>query len=111
MVNYYNRTVGPVLKAITEAMTRVFLTKTARTQGQKIKAFRDPFAALTLKDLAEIGDKLTRNEIMTSNELRSIVGLKPSTDPKADELRNKNLPMPEAPPGEQEGKVNDQNET
>jgi len=112
MLNYHNRTIAPLLKAVTEAMTRSFLTKTARTQGQAIRSFRDPFSALTISDLAEIGDKLTRNEIATSNELRAIVGWKPSSDPKANELRNKNLPMPEAPPpGEQERMVNNQNET
>lgn len=97
MVNYHNRTVEPILTALTEAMTAKFLTKTARTQGHRIRAYRDPFKLLTLTTLAEIGDKLTRNEIASSNELRGVIGWKPSKDPKADELRNKNLPLP---PGE-----------
>lgn len=97
MVNYHNRTVEPILTAINEAMTRTFLTKTARTQGHRLRSYRDPFKLLTLTTLAEIGDKLTRNEIASSNELRGVIGWKPSKDPKADELRNKNLPLP---PGE-----------
>lgn len=97
MVNYFNRTIEPILTAMTEAMTAKFLTKTARTQGHRIRAYRDPFKFLTLTTLAEVGDKLTRNEIASSNELRGVIGWKPSSDPKADELRNKNLPLP---PGE-----------
>lgn len=91
MINYYNRTIEPFLAAITSAMKRVFLTKTGRSQGQSIIAIRDPFKLVDAKDLAELSDKLTRNEILTSNEMRAIIGMKPSTDPKADELRNKNL--------------------
>lgn len=91
MTNYYNRTVEPILCAIVEAMIRVFLTKTARTQKQTITFFRDPFKLVPVSKVPEIADKLTRNEIMTSNEIRQIIGLKPSSDPGADELRNKNL--------------------
>lgn len=91
MLNYYNRTVEPILSAITDSMRRTFLTKTARTQGQSIMYFRDPFKLVPLINLADIADRFTRNEILTSNELRAIVGYKPSTDPGADELRNKNL--------------------
>lgn len=102
MVNYHNRTIEPILTAMTEAMTRSFLTKTARTQGHRIKAYRDPFKLMTLSTLAEIGDKLTRNEIASSNELRGVIGWKPSSDPKADELRNKNLPEPVPVPGSED---------
>lgn len=90
-INYYNRTVEPILSAITDGMKRVFLTKTGRSQGQSILAIRDPFKFVAAKDLAELADKFTRNEIVTSNEFRGVIGMKPSTDPKADELRNKNL--------------------
>ena len=91
MLNYYNRTVEPILAAITDEIKRKFLTKTARSQKQTIMYFRDPFKLTPVVDLAEIADKFTRNEIMTSNEIRQIVGMKPATDPSADELRNKNL--------------------
>ena len=91
MLNYYNRTVEPILAAITDEIKRKFLTKTARAQKQTIMYFRDPFKLTPVVDLAEIADKFTRNEIMTSNEIRQIVGMKPATDPSADELRNKNL--------------------
>ena len=91
LVNYYNRTVEPILAAITGSMNRVFLTKTARSQGQRIIGVRDPFRLVPVEQLAEVADKFTRNEILTSNEVRSIVGMRPSEDPKADELRNKNL--------------------
>lgn len=91
MLNYYNRTIEPIVSAIVDEMKRKFLTKTARTQQQSIAFFRDPFKLVPVSDLAEISDKLTRNEIATSNEIRQIIGWKPSTDPKADELRNKNL--------------------
>lgn len=94
MLNYYNRTIEPIISAITEEMERKFLTKTARTQGQAIRFFRDPFRLVPVAELAEIADKFTRNEIMTSNEIRQIVGMNPSSDPKADELRNKNLSEP-----------------
>lgn len=91
MINYYSRTIEPILRAITEEMTRTFLTKTARTQGQSIKYFRKPFQLAPLSELAEIADKFTRNEIATSNEIRAEIGWKPAEDPSADELRNKNL--------------------
>ena len=93
MMNYYNRTVEPILAAIAGEMKRKFLTKTARTQGQSIEFFRDPLKLVPVTQIAEIGDKMTRNEIMTSNEIRQEIGLKPSSDPNADELRNKNLPL------------------
>jgi hypothetical protein len=92
MLNYYNRTIEPVLAAIVDEKKRKFLTKTARTQKQTIKYFRDPFKLVPVNDLSEIADKFTRNEILTSNEFRSVVGYKPSKDPKADELRNSNMP-------------------
>lgn len=91
MLNYNNRALEPVLTAITEEMTVKFLTKTARTQGQRIKFFRDPFKLVPVSQVAEIADKFTRNEILSSNDIRSIIGYKPSKDPRADELRNKNL--------------------
>lgn len=91
MLNYYNRTVEPIVAAIVDEMTYKFLTKTARTKRQTIRYFRDPFKMIPINDLAEISDKFTRNEIATSNEMRDIIGWKPSKDPKANELRNKNL--------------------
>lgn len=94
MLNYNNRIVEPIVSAIVDAMKRTFLTKTARSQRQSIMFFRDPFKLVPVADLAEITDKFTRNEIMTSNEFRQIVGMKPSDDPKADELRNKNISEP-----------------
>lgn len=91
MLNYYNRTIEPIVSAIVDGMKRTFLTKTARSQLQSIMFFRDPFKLVPVADLAEIADKFTRNEIMTSNEIRQIIGMKPSKDPKADELRNANI--------------------
>lgn len=91
MINYYNNTIRPILHAICEEMMRKFLTKTARTQGQSVMYFRDPFGLVPVSQLAEITDKFTRNEIASSNEMRAILGWKPSNDPRADELRNKNL--------------------
>lgn len=91
MKNYYNNTIDPILTAISEEMIRKFITKTGRTQGQSIKYFRDPFKLVPVSQLADIADKFTRNEIASSNELRAEIGWKPSKDPKADELRNKNL--------------------
>lgn len=91
MLNYYSRTIEPILAAIVDEMERKFLTKTARTQGQTIMFFRDPFKLVPINDIAEIADKFTRNEILTSNEIRQLIGMKPSDDPGADELRNKNL--------------------
>lgn len=94
MLNYYNRTIEPIISAIVDEMKRKFLTKTARSQSQSILFFRDPFKLVPVSELAEIADKLTRNEISTSNEMRQIMGWKPSEDPRADELRNKNLSAP-----------------
>lgn len=91
MLNYNNRTIEPIISAIVDEMKRKFLTKTARSQHQSISFFRDPFKLVPVNDIAEIADKFTRNEIMTSNEIRQVVGMKPSEDPRADELRNKNL--------------------
>lgn len=91
MLNYNNRTVEPIVAAIVDAMKRSFLSKTARTQGQTIMAFRDPFKLVPINNIAEIADKFTRNEILTSNEIRQIIGFKPSKDPKADQLVNSNI--------------------
>lgn len=94
MLNYNNRTIEPIISAIVDEMKRKFLTKTARSQHQSISFFRDPFKLVPVNDIAEIADKFTRNEIMTSNEIRQVIGMKPSNDPRADELRNKNLSAP-----------------
>lgn len=94
MLNYYNRTIEPIISAIVDEMKRKFLTKTARSQLQSISFFRDPFKLVPVDNIAEIADKFTRNEIMTSNEIRQVIGMKPSSDPNADELRNKNLSAP-----------------
>lgn len=94
MLNYNNRTIEPIISAIVDEMKRKFLTKTARSQRQSISFFRDPFKLVPVDEIAEIADKFTRNEIMTSNEIRQVVGMKPSDDPRADELRNKNLSEP-----------------
>lgn len=94
MLNYYNRTIEPILAAVVDEMKRKFLTKTARSQLQSISFFRDPFKLVPVGEISEIADKFTRNEIMSSNEIRQIIGMKPSKDPKADELRNKNLSEP-----------------
>lgn len=94
MLNYMNRTIEPILSAITLEFKRKFLTKTARTQKQSIEFFTDPFKLVPVSSMAEISDKFTRNEIMTSNEIRQAIGIKPSDDPEADELRNKNLSKP-----------------
>lgn len=91
MLNYYNRSIEPIVSAIVDEMKRKFLTKTARTQGQSISAFRDPFKLVPINNIAEIADKFTRNEILTSNEIRQIIGMKPSQDPKADQLVNSNI--------------------
>lgn len=94
MLNYNNRTIEPIISAIVDEMKRKFLTETARSQQQSISFFRDPFKLVPVNEIAEIADKFTRNEIMTSNEIRQVVGMKPSDDPRADELRNKNLSEP-----------------
>lgn len=93
MLNYNNRTIEPVVEAIVEEMARKFLTKTARTQRQSVAYFRNPFKLVPVNEIAEIADKFTRNEIVTSNEIRQVIGFKPSKDPKADELVNSNMPQ------------------
>ena len=93
MLNYNNRTIEPIVSALCDGMKRSFLSKTARTQGQTIMAFRDPFKLVPVNNIAEIADKLTRNEILTSNEVRQIIGFRPSSDPKADQLVNSNMPQ------------------
>jgi hypothetical protein len=99
MLNYQNRTLTPILTAICEEMTRKFLTQTARSQGQRIKFMQSPFKLVPVSQIADIADKFTRSEILSSNELRAIVGFKPVDDPKADELRNSNLnESADAPP-------------
>ena len=94
MLNYYHRTIEPILASIVDEMKRKFLTKTARSQKQSILFFRDPFKLVPVSEISEMADKFTRNEIMTSNEIRQKIGMKPSDDPKADELRNSNLSAP-----------------
>lgn len=94
MLNYHNRTIEPILSALVDEMKRKFLSKTARSQHQSIVFYRDPFKLVPVLELAEIADKFTRNEIMTTNEFRQTIGMKPSNDPRADELRNKNLSEP-----------------
>lgn len=91
MINYYNRTIEPIVSAIVDEMKRKFITKTSRTQGKTIMAFRDPFKLVPLNNIAEVADKFTRNEILSSNEVRQIIGRKPSDDPKADQLVNSNI--------------------
>ena len=110
MLNYYNRTVEPILSAIADEIKRKFITKTARSQMQSIMFFRDPFKLVPVSEIAEIADKITRNEIMTSNEIRQGIGIPPSKDPKADELRNKNLNASGDPqtPSDDSTAVNDQ---
>lgn len=95
MLNYHTRTIEPIISAIVDEMKRKFLSKTARSQHQSISFFRDPFKLVPVNSIAEIADKFTRNEIMTSNEIRQIIGMKPSDDPKADQLVNSNLNHPE----------------
>ena len=91
MLNYHNRTIEPILSAIVDEMKRTFLTKTARSQMQSIEFYRDPFKLVPVDNVAEIADKFTRNEIMTKNEFRQVIGMKPSDDPKADMLINSNI--------------------
>ena len=95
LLNYHSRTIEPIASAIVDEMKRKFLTKTARTQKQTITFFRDPFKLVPVNNIADIADKFTRNEVLTSNEIRQIIGFKPSSDPKADELRNSNLNHPD----------------
>ena len=113
MLNYYTRNTEPILAAIVDSMKRTFLTKTARTQNKSIEFFRDPFKLVLVNNMAEIADKFTRNEILSSNEIRQIIGIKPSNDPKADQLINSNLnqpedtpePKPKAPENTKEGEI------
>lgn len=102
MLNYYNRTIEPVLAALADSMKRTFLTKTARSQGQSILFIRDPFKLVPVKDLAEIADKFRRNEVLTGDEMRGVIGFKPTNDPNAKKLQNPNIPVaystPPAPP-------------
>ena len=105
MLNYFNATIEPIVEAITEELTRKFLTKTARTQGQQIVATRDPFKFVPIQNLVDIADKFTRNEILSPNEVRSIIGMYPSVDPKADELRNRNIAQAKEEEGETEEPV------
>ena len=95
MLNYYTRTIEPIVAAIADEMKRKFISKTARSQKQSIVYFRDPFKLVPVNDMAEIADKFTRNEILTSNEIRQIVGMRPSKDPKADQLVNSNIRQPD----------------
>lgn len=97
-LNYWNRTIEPMAAAVTESLHRTFLTKTARSQKQAIRFFRDPFKLVPIDNIAEIADKFTRNEIMTSNEIRQVIGMSPSNDPKADQLINSNMPVDKAIP-------------
>lgn len=111
MLNYYNRTIEPIVAAIADEMNRKFLSKTARTQGQKILFFRDPFSLVPVGEMAKVADTFTRNEIMTSNEIRQVIGMKPADDPRADQLVNSNISQPvdtsqmppEGPPPEEAG--------
>jgi len=100
MLNYYNRTISPILKAIVAEFRRKFLSKTARSQGQDIMIFKDAFSLMGASDIANFADKFTRNEILSSNEVRAIIGFKPVNDPRADELRNKNLNPAKTMPAE-----------
>lgn len=118
MLNYHNRTIDPILTAITENMERKFLSKTARSQGQRIRYFKDPFKNMALSEIAEIGDKLSRNEVVSPNELRSGIGLMPSKEAKADKLQNSNMPnednvgqVNQPPEATQERKENLQNDS
>lgn len=105
MLNYYNRTIEPIMSAISEEMTRKFIGKNARTRGQMIQFFRDPFKLVPVNSIADIADKFTRNEILSSNEVRGLIGFKPVDDPAADELRNKNLNQT---PGQENPLVSDE---
>lgn len=100
MVNYYNRTIEPLVAQLVAEIKRKWLTRTARTQGQSIMAFRDPFKYMTVSQMAEVGDKFTRNEILTSNEIRQGIGFAPHPDPAADQLRNSNMPVDDTPAGQ-----------
>lgn len=109
MLNYYNRTIEPIIAAIVDEMKRKFLTKTARSQRQSILFVRNPFNLVPVNDIAEIADKFTRNEIMTSNEIRQIIGMMPSDDPKADKLVNSNITQPNEAEGSSDKGPDDTN--
>lgn len=109
MLNYYSRSIEPIIAAIVDEMKRKFLTKTARSQKQSIAFFRDPFKLVPVNDMAEIADKFTRNEIMTSNEIRQVIGMKPSDDPKADQLVNSNISQPTNAPMDANSEVTEKN--
>jgi hypothetical protein len=109
VLNYHNRTVEPMTSAVVDAMDRSFITKTARSQGQAIRAIRDPFRYISPKDLPEFTDKFTRNEVLSSNEVRGMIGMYPSKDPKADELRNKNLNQQDEKPKSEASVEDNQN--
>ena len=111
MLNYHTRCIEPIISAIVNEMKRKFLTKTARSQLQSISFFRDPFKLVPVNDLAEIADKFTRNEIMTSNEIRQVIGMKPSNDPKADQLVNSNISQPTETPKESTEVVDESTES
>ena len=111
MINYFNRTIEPILAAITDSMKRRFLTKTARSQNQSILFYRDPFKLVPVAQLADIADKFTRNEIASSNDIRSIIGWKPSEQPEAEELRNKNLNASDRPEGQPKAETSDEDES
>lgn len=110
MLNYYNRTIEPIASAIADEMKRKFLSKTARSQGQSIACYRDPFKMVPMGEFAEMADKLTRNEIITSNEARQSIGMKPSSDPKADRLVNSNISQPQTAAIASEGGENQNGE-
>ncbi len=109
LLNYNNRTIEPIISAIADELKRKFLSKTARSQRQSVMFFTDPFRLVPVSSMAELADKLTRNEIMTSNEVRQVLGMKPSNDPTADELRNKNLSAPKETTQLKEQVVNEEN--
>jgi len=111
MINYNNRTIEPIVSAVVESMRRTFLTKTGRSQGQSIMSFRDPFKLLPLSEFAEVVDKLTRSEVATSNELRQGIGMRPSKDPKADQLVNSNMPQAPSVPATSTQEGNGQNDS
>ena len=111
MLNYHNRTIGPILQAFADEMARKFLTKTARTQGQTIKYFRDPFKLVDVSSIAEVGDKFTRNAILSSNEVRALIGYMPVNTPQADALSNKNLKAEDQAPTSAENATTEQEES
>lgn len=110
MTNYYARTCEPIISAIVDSLKRTFLSKTARTRKQSIMYFRDPFSLVPLSELSELADKLTRNEIMSSNEIRQKIGLKPSNDPDADKLKNKNISRPDDSGGDNDTNEEEENQ-